>query len=215
MKIGEFVRSHIEAIFNYCEENPEELSRLMSKEYSNRKFKIGFPFCSESANIPLHQASGKQSRYWNEEYRVCRKVVRVTNHWPPPWREPEVWQRFASYLAEKGIDGRTPLHFAAVFGQAEVVIALIKAGADINAKDKYGETPLHYSAEQDDIKTALVLIKEGADINTKDKNGNTPLQIAIDEHGKDSTIALFLQSVMKKPCKANAQEAEAYWFFLE
>ena len=95
------------------------------------------------------------------------------------------------------VDGRTPLHFAAVFGQAEVVIALIKAGADINAKDKYGETPLHYSAEQDDIKTALVLIKEGADINTKDKNGNTPLQIAIDEHGKDSTI--FAKQTPKKP----------------
>jgi len=39
-------------------------------------------------------------------------------------------------------DGSTPLHFAAEYGNLEVVKLLLKRGADKNLKDKYGNTPL-------------------------------------------------------------------------
>lgn len=103
MRIGEIVQSHIGAIFDYCGANPEELSRLMSLDYSKQQFDLQFPFCWEAADIPLRLGTGKQSRYWSKEYPVCGKLVRVTNHW---WRKkPQMWAGFALYIAKKGIIG--------------------------------------------------------------------------------------------------------------
>ena len=39
-------------------------------------------------------------------------------------------------------DGRTPLHWAALYGQLEVVQLLLRHGADKELKDKYGEKPV-------------------------------------------------------------------------
>jgi len=41
--------------------------------------------------------------------------------------------------------GHTPLHCAASYGRAEVVAALLAAGADVNAVDRHGRTPLRYA----------------------------------------------------------------------
>uniref|UniRef100_A0A3Q2PWR2 Myotrophin n=1 Tax=Fundulus heteroclitus TaxID=8078 RepID=A0A3Q2PWR2_FUNHE len=38
--------------------------------------------------------------------------------------------------------GRKPLHYAADFGQGDVVAYLISKGANVNATDKHGITPL-------------------------------------------------------------------------
>ncbi len=51
---------------------------------------------------------------------------------------------------------------------------LIKAGADVNARDGNGETPLGYAAltnPNPDMTAAL--IKAGADVNGKDNEGMT------------------------------------------
>ena len=44
--------------------------------------------------------------------------------------------------------GYTPLHFASMSGQAEVVIALLKSSADINAKGLSNVTPLHLAVSK-------------------------------------------------------------------
>ena len=67
--------------------------------------------------------------------------------------------------------GKTPLHSA---HSAKIANALIKAGADVNAKDKYkvylikrnGLTPLHKTNDAD-ITNAL--IEAGADVNVIEK----------------------------------------------
>ena len=54
----------------------------------------------------------------------------------------------------------------------EVVTLLIKAGADVNAKDKYGVTPLHRAAAYNENPEVItILIKAGADVNAKDSDG--------------------------------------------
>lgn len=73
----------------------------------------------------------------------------------------------------------TPLHYAAWKGHAEVVSALLDAGADIrahNRNDHWGTTPLHAAAHGNNRAAALVLIERGADVNAVRITGSgTPL----------------------------------------
>lgn len=41
--------------------------------------------------------------------------------------------------------GKTALHFACALGKSDIVEVLIKAGANMNIRDKYGNTPAHYA----------------------------------------------------------------------
>lgn len=46
----------------------------------------------------------------------------------------------------------------------EVIIALVNAGANVNAKNRYGDTPLHIAADWNEIPEAIMfLLKAGAD----------------------------------------------------
>ncbi len=47
----------------------------------------------------------------------------------------------APYVETRDGDGNTQLHLAAGNGKTEIALALIKAGADINARNNDGETP--------------------------------------------------------------------------
>ena len=93
---------------------------------------------------------------------------------------------------EKDGVGWTPLHYAAVEGNKEVVELLITKGADVNAKDdQSGETPLHFAAFSGHKEIVELLIAKGADVNAKDDDGKTPLDSAI--RRKHSEIADLLR----------------------
>ena len=66
----------------------------------------------------------------------------------------------------------TPLRFAIENGDLAVAEVLIKAGANVDARDHIGQTPLHIaqSAEAVDI-----LVEANASIEAKDNLGRTPL----------------------------------------
>ena len=100
------------------------------------------------------------------------------------------------------------MHGAANNGNTKIAIALIKAGADINAKSKWGWTPLYSATFHGYTKIAFALVKAGANLNIRTNKDKTALQVAIDKHGKDSVIALFLQKAMEKSGKINEEKAE-------
>ncbi|MHA6324276.1 hypothetical protein [Roseivivax sp. CAU 1753] len=78
MKIGQFVRRHVPAIFEHCENtDATEFSRLQDARYSKSTFDINYPFCKPVADIEDEESR----RYWVKEYIVNGVVVRVTNHW--------------------------------------------------------------------------------------------------------------------------------------
>lgn len=70
------------------------------------------------------------------------------------------------------------LHEAVAKGDADMVRALIEAGANVNAKDDYGYTPLHRAAGRSRVYIAGMLIEAGADVNASDIFGMTPLHEA-------------------------------------
>ena len=68
-------------------------------------------------------------------------------------------------------DGRTPLHWAANFDCADCAALLLKAGAQVAARNEDDDTPLH-GASRDCVP---VLLRAGADPLAKNSEGNVPL----------------------------------------
>ncbi|MEM1185680.1 MAG: ankyrin repeat domain-containing protein [Planctomycetota bacterium] len=84
----------------------------------------------------------------------------------------------ATFVAE-GVPGSggTPLHVAAISGQAETVEWLIGVGVDleVRARDDFGGTPLHWAAAVANAEITELLLDGGAEVNAGDANGYTPL----------------------------------------
>jgi ankyrin repeat protein len=105
-------------------------------------------------------------------------------------------------ILEKGVDpnvyiyGLHALICAVIKNNFKMVEALIKAGADVNAKDnrkiqyedyRYLNTALHYSLSNSPFKANSkkilnLLIEKGADVNAANYNGEIPLHLAIEKY---------------------------------
>jgi ankyrin repeat protein/beta-lactamase regulating signal transducer with metallopeptidase domain len=71
----------------------------------------------------------------------------------------------------KGYFDGTPLHFAVMGDQDEMVKFLIGQGADVNAKAEEGLTPLHAAMVFGDKDMVKLLIDKGADVKAAEKSG--------------------------------------------
>lgn len=69
----------------------------------------------------------------------------------------------------KDIDGRAPIHYAADYGQEDVIRYLVSKGADVNAKDKHGISVLLAAVWEGHTSCVKLLLAEGAS-----KEGTTP-----------------------------------------
>lgn len=77
-------------------------------------------------------------------------------------------------------DGRTPLDWAAIYGQTKVMELLLAEKADVNSLDGDGFTPLHWAATFDKKDAVKLLLANKADMNIKvPKYGWTPLRLAV------------------------------------
>jgi ankyrin repeat protein len=74
-------------------------------------------------------------------------------------------------------DGTTPLHWASHSNDVAAVDRLIKAGANVNAKNQYGSTPLLEAAMNGNTEIIERLLKAGADPNSPGPDGMTALMI--------------------------------------
>lgn len=62
-------------------------------------------------------------------------------------------------------------------GQTEQVLAAIKAGAQVDARDKQGRTALHYAVAQGNALVVKGLLEGGADPNARTVTGHAPLHL--------------------------------------
>uniref|UniRef100_A0A8C6TXW5 Ankyrin repeat domain 27 (VPS9 domain) n=1 Tax=Neogobius melanostomus TaxID=47308 RepID=A0A8C6TXW5_9GOBI len=86
--------------------------------------------------------------------------------------------------------GYTPLHVAAICGQAQLIDLLVKKGAPVNATDYHALTPLHLACQKGYQGVSLLLLHYKANPNAQDNNGNTPLHLACMYGHEDCVKAL-------------------------
>ena len=72
--------------------------------------------------------------------------------------------------------GNTPLHNASGAADEDVIMALLRNGAHVNATNNLGSTPLHAAATNGDRESILALLTNGANPNARNIEGLTPLQ---------------------------------------
>ena len=90
----------------------------------------------------------------------------------------------------------TPLHRAAMHNENVAVIeALLKAGADVKARNKYKSTPLHRAAmHNENVAVIEALLKAGADPMARDKLKDTPLHDAARFNENPAVIEALLKA---------------------
>lgn len=94
---------------------------------------------------------------------------------------------------ESNEDGHTPLGESARFKRdCSITEHLLRAGANVNAKNAHGWTALEEASCHGQYETARLLIKHRANVNITDRDGHTALHRAA-EHNNPSIVKLLLE----------------------
>lgn len=161
-------------------------------------------------NTAAHCAVSLEVRYKKIESKErvemlkCLKNVDIPGkNGRTPLMEAQNYDLHASYdltpvFIEKGADvnraddnGNTALMLHSEwYCDKDVFKAMVKAGYDINARNKAGNTVLHYAMKNNSSEVAVYLIKKGGDVNIANEKQMTPMQIAV-EKGMDEVLAFL------------------------
>uniref|UniRef100_UPI00398F0FC1 ankyrin repeat domain-containing protein 12 isoform X2 n=1 Tax=Pristiophorus japonicus TaxID=55135 RepID=UPI00398F0FC1 len=112
---------------------------------------------------------------------------------PGQKKTPTASSRQKDKVNKRNERGETPLHMAAIRGEAKQVKELISQGADVNVKDFAGWTPLHEACNLGYYEVAKQLILAGADVNTQGLDNDTPLHDAA-SNGHRDIVKLLLRN---------------------
>ena len=90
----------------------------------------------------------------------------------------------------KGLEGSTPLMYAALYGNSDCVRLLLENGADPNSRNEAGTTALMWALA--DAEKTRLLLDHKADVNARSDDGRTPLIIAASQYGSGAVVKLLL-----------------------
>ncbi len=83
-----------------------------------------------------------------------------------------------------------PLFLAVKKDYTRIGRVLIRAGAEVNARNNYGDTPLHKAAWEGRTELVKSLLEAGAKVNAGDRDGETPLHWAASK--RETQVAKIL-----------------------
>ncbi|KAK7954984.1 hypothetical protein PG988_015678 [Apiospora saccharicola] len=82
--------------------------------------------------------------------------------------------------------GKSPLHYAALFGNEPAVSVLLEIGADLNRKDSCQFTPIHHALKAGAVACAKTLIQHGARYDAVDRFGRNILLLAVSSEDRET-----------------------------
>ncbi|KAK9298691.1 hypothetical protein QLX08_008058 [Tetragonisca angustula] len=92
----------------------------------------------------------------------------------------------------------TPLHWAACYGNKDIVTCLIDRGADVNAVNGCGATPLHDAVNRGDVAICQELLQAGANPLVRATKGTfagkSPYDLSRGKHSLHSFLQRFLSN---------------------
>ncbi|MFD4443858.1 ankyrin repeat domain-containing protein [Nocardia sp. NPDC058519] len=94
-------------------------------------------------------------------------------------------------LETRGDNGRTPLVAATKNKASEAAVALIEAGADVNAKDDLQDSAYLYAGAEGLDQILAATLRHGADLRSVNRYGGTAL-IPASEHAHVSTVRMLI-----------------------
>ena len=163
-----------------------------------RAYKKALDFASEAqgrANL-IEALSQAQARADDELRQACLKedVPELTRllfggggETTPPDGALSTAHSIVSLEAKEPNHGFSALALSTAFGKVQSVQLLLKAGAEVDARDKFGKTPLMWAASMGNEPLATALWKAKADLSAQDRSGWDPLFAAC--HGGHSRLA--------------------------
>lgn len=135
---------------------------------------LSSPVCAKTTRSPRVELGDSPSSLGS----VSRKSPRLSSGSPA--------------VMKRNHKGETPLHIAAIKGDAEAVTELLDQGADPNLKDNAGWTPLHEACNLGHLTVVQILVSRGALLNTPGYENDSPLHDAArNEH--TAIVRLLLQ----------------------
>ncbi|RHZ62320.1 ankyrin repeat protein [Aspergillus thermomutatus] len=98
---------------------------------------------------------------------------------------------------------KTSLHIAAAHDREDIVLLLLKHGADIEARSDGGWTPLHNACDKGSVVIVRLLLQAGAKINAQLLNGVTPLHLAAQAGHREVVECLLERPDLKRRVRDN------------
>lgn len=108
-------------------------------------------------------------------------------------------------------DGTTPLHWAVHDGNVSEVQRLIKAGANVNAKNDFGVTPMSEASNVGDTAIIKALLDAGADANAVHFDGQTALMVVARTSNVDAAKLLLAKGANPNAKEAQKEQTALMW----
>ena len=90
-------------------------------------------------------------------------------------------------------NGYTPLHWAVMKGNQNLVKLFLKKNALINTQDAEGNSPLHTAVSKGFFDITKLLVKKGSNVNLQNKEGRTPLFLGV-KNKHEQLIKLLIEN---------------------